>query len=140
MVFISLIIFNYKRVKFIKHAIENTINFRDIIDMEIIVLKSYQNSEIEEFLDSYNIKYINLYTNNLQSDYIKMAARESAGEVLIFLDDDDLFSGEKFRIVYDLFKSRPELGYYHNNFSTIDENGNFVKNQNYKKRNKILLF
>lgn len=40
--------------------------------------------------------------------------RQSKGEIVCFLDDDDLFRSDKLNIVDQVFSERPEIGYFHN--------------------------
>jgi Glycosyl transferase family 2 len=46
--------------------------------------------------------------------WILAAVAQSRGEVLLFLDDDDLFAPEKLATVGRRFEASPRLGYYHN--------------------------
>lgn len=138
---ISVVLFDYNRDTFIRENISKLVNERKRIDFEIILIKSYKNEDIEKFLTLNNVKFIDLMENKLQSDYIKVAVQHSSGDLMLFLDDDDLFVDGKIEKVYNLFRDNPDLGYYHNNFTTIDENGKTIHNRNYKtpKFNKVFI-
>ena len=132
MVDASVVIFDYDRKNFIKDIIKSiAVNIGDK-NIEILVIKSYEDPEIDNFLKNNNIRFFTLLENKSQSDYIKCAVKESLGEILMFHDDDDQFADEKISYVYDLFYQHEDLGYYHNNFNTIDQKGNIVYNRNYK--------
>ncbi len=132
MVYSSIVIFDFSRPNFIYKAIDFLKNEIHGTDSEIILIKSYNNSEIEKFLNLNNIIYADLMIQNKQSDYIKTACKIASGEVIIFMDDDDIFYPGKIKYVSDLFQKNKNLGYYHNNFDTIDESENITVNRNYK--------
>ena len=132
MVYSSIIIFDFSRPDFIRKTIDILIKEISRSDSEIILMKSYKNPDIERFLDVNNIEYVDLIENDKQSDYIKTACKKASGEIIIFMDDDDVFVPGKIKYVSDLFKEKKNLGYYHNNFDTIDESGNITINRNYR--------
>lgn len=132
MVYSSIIIFDFKRTDFITKAVDFLMKDISGTNSEIILLKSYNDTDIEKFLSNRNILYVDLLDKNKQSDYIKTACKVASGEILIFMDDDDIFYPGKIKYVSDIFKANKDLGYYHNNFDTIDEKGNPKINRNYK--------
>ena len=73
MVYSSIVIFDFSRPNFIYKAIDFLKNEIHGTDSEIILIKSYNNSEIEKFLNLNNIIYADLMIQNKQSDYIKTA-------------------------------------------------------------------
>ena len=132
MVYSSIVIFDFKRPDFIHKAVNFLIKEIQGTDSEIILLKSYREPRLEKFLDDNNIKYKDLMENNKQSDYIKAASKIASGELLIFMDDDDIFYPGKIKYVSGIFNNNKNLGYYHNNFDTVDASENITVNRNYK--------
>ena len=132
MVYSSIVIFDFSRPEFIHKAIDFLRNEISGTDSEIILIKSYKDIEIEKFLNLNNIIYTDLVAHNKQSDYINTACKVASGEIIIFMDDDDIFYPGKVKYVSDLFKNNKNLGYYHNNFDTVDESENMTVNRNYK--------
>ena len=132
MVYSSIVIFDFSRPDFIRSAIAFLKKEMSGVDSEIILIKSYKDLEMEKFLADNNILYIDLIEHNKQSDYIKTACKIASGEVIIFMDDDDIFYPGKIKYVTNLFNDNKNLGYYHNNFDTIEESGNITVNRNYK--------
>ena len=132
MVYISVVVFDYDRKDFVRDVVASIIEDAKDIDVEILVVKSYVDENIDNFLTQNNIRFFNLLENNKQSDYIKCAVEQSNGDVLVFHDDDDQFDHEKIKYLYKIFSEHKDLGYYHNNYDTIDQKGNIVKNKNYK--------
>ena len=132
MVYSSIVIFDFSRPDFIHRVIGSLLKEITGTDSEIILRKSYKDPEIEHFLEDNSVKYINLMEHNRQSDYIKIACEVASGEIIIFMDDDDTFYSGKIKYVSDLFMKNKNLGYYHNNFDTIDELENITAIRNYK--------
>lgn len=58
----------------------------------------------------------------------KIAAgiRQSRGDVVAFLEDDDLFEPDKLSYVRDAFRADPSLTYLQNGYRTIDEEGRWI--------------
>jgi len=52
---------------------------------------------------------------------------ESRGEVITFLDDDDMYVNNRLEEVYKAFTSYDSLVYFHNSQTIIDENGNVLE-------------
>ena len=132
MVDASVVIFDYDRKNFIRDIIKSIAANIGDKNIEILVIKSYEDPEIDNFLKNNNIRFFTLLEHKSQSDYIKCAVNESMGEILMFHDDDDQFVDEKVSYVYNLFSQHEDLGYYHNNFNTVNQKGNIVYNRNYK--------
>jgi glycosyltransferase involved in cell wall biosynthesis len=131
MVKISVVVFDYSRDTYIRDNISKIKKECNNIDCEIIVLKSYLNKSLEEFFTGNSIIYYNLMENKRQSDYIKASIKYSTGDVIAYMDDDDLIIPGRLKKIEKLFTEDNFLGYYHNNFITIDNNGNIIKNRNY---------
>ena len=132
MVYSSIVIFDFSRPDFIRRAVCFLLKEISGTDSEIILIKSYKDPDIEKFLEDNSVKYTTLMEQNRQSDYIKTACEVASGEIMIFMDDDDTFYSGKIKYVSDLFRENKNLGYYHNNFDTIDELENITAIRNYK--------
>jgi glycosyltransferase involved in cell wall biosynthesis len=118
--YISVIITAYNRKEFLLNAIKSAVNQTlDKKIYEIIIIKNFEDKAIDEFIAQYNIKNINM--EGTIGEFIAAGVSLSAGEIISFLDDDDLFSKDKLEIVYKKFKSNYNLVYYHNNHITINE-------------------
>lgn len=132
MVYATIIIFDFNRPHFVKNAINSIKEDLYGLEIELVLIKSYKDIHIEEFLNKNKVRYIDLLKEKLQSDYIKTAINIASGEIIIFMDDDDLFYPEKIRHIINIFQSHKNLGYYHNNFDTINDLGENILNKNFK--------
>jgi glycosyltransferase involved in cell wall biosynthesis len=111
---ISVVITAYNRKQYLLQAVSSVLNQKlDRRLYEIIVVKNFKDEEIDRFLDINEV--INLYNTSkeigkMQSVAIKIAK----GEVISFLDDDDMFTPNKLSVIFRIFTMCDEIDFYHN--------------------------
>jgi len=111
---ISVIITAYNRKQYLLQAVSSVLNQKlDRRLYEIIVLKNFKDEEIDKFLEIN--KVINLYDTSkeigkMQSVAIKIAK----GEIISFLDDDDMFTPDKLSVTFRIFTMCDKIDFYHN--------------------------
>ncbi|MEM0447613.1 MAG: glycosyltransferase family 2 protein [Thermoplasmata archaeon] len=126
--YISVIITAHNREKYLKEAIESVLNQtlnRSLY--EIIVVKNFENQEIDELIRKNEIINLKSELNSLVGEDLALGIEKAKGEIVCFLDDDDLFLPNKLKVVHDYFIEYKDLAYFHNAEYFIDENGNEVK-------------
>ena len=123
---VSVIITAYNRISFIHRAIESvlkqTINSKDI---EIIVVS---NTDFNINVPSY-FKFYKIIMEGTIGDFLARAITLATGDIISFLDDDDLWNRDKLKRIIEAF-SDEKIVFYHNLYSYIDSNGepiNFVR-------------
>ena len=124
--FISVIIPSYKPNNLVYKAIESALNQslgRNFY--EIIVVLNYEDQKISEMENEHLIKVLHVNDLSLSSKYIA-ALRISHGNILSFLDYDDLFYRNKLEYVYNSFKNNKNLVYFHNRCTFINDEGNSI--------------
>ena len=115
MPFISVIITAHNRREFLLEAVNSALNQTLPKDeYEIIVVKNFEDERIDKFLEEHNVKNIVTKEEPLGAKIVK-GVEESRGEVVSFLEDDDLWLPQKLEIVKQVFKDKDVI-YYHNNF------------------------
>ena len=118
--YISVIITAYNRKSFLLNAIKSAVNQTlDKKYYEIIVIKNFAENTLDEFIDNHNIK--NILIDGTVGEFLYSGVSVSNGEIISFLDDDDLFSKDKLQVVYNKFKANNNLCYYHNAHITVNE-------------------
>jgi len=124
--YISVIIIAYNRREFLLKAIKSVINQTlDKQYYEIIVIKNYNDGKIDDFINKNNI--INIFSSdNSIVGKIDDAIKISNGDIISFLEDDDLFFENKLEIVYKEFKKDMNIVYYHNLCVPINKNGETI--------------
>lgn len=125
-IFISVLIIAYKRKEFLIDAIESVKNQTlDMKHYEVIVIKNYHDKTIDDWISKNNIK--NIYSlNQTLGAKIAEALNYAKGNIISFLEDDDLFLNIKLEYVYNLFKDSEDLVFYHNAIEFIDDEGNLL--------------
>jgi len=127
--FISVIITAYNRKDFLLDAIKSALNQTlDKKYYEIIVIKNYNDETIDKFIENNNIKSILM--DGRIGDFLYAGINESHGQIISFLDDDDLFFNNKLEYVYNLFKNN-DIVYYHNLSEFINENKISINHENH---------
>ena len=120
--YISVIIIAYNRKEFLLNDIKSVINQTlDKEYYEIIVIKNFQDENIDNFINKNDIKHILI--EGTIGEFLHKGISEANGEIISFLDDDDLFLENKLNIVYKKFKNDNNIGYYHNLQIPINSNG-----------------
>ena len=111
--YISVIITAYNRKEFLLNAIKSVVN--QTVEKkyyEIIVIKNFRDETIDEFINKNKIKH--LVMDGTVGEYLDKGISEANGEIISFLDDDDLFFKNKLDIVYKEFRKNKDVVYYHN--------------------------
>ncbi len=124
--YISVIISDYNRKTYIIKALESVINQTlPRNHYEVILVKNFSDQEIDEFARSNYIK-TSLSQDKTLSGKIKEGLLLARGDIICFLDDDDMFYNNKLEYIYNKFKNDDNLVYLHNNFSAVDSNGKAI--------------
>lgn len=114
---ITLVITAYNRREFILQSIKCALTQTlERENYEILVIKNYRDETIDKFIEKHQIKSI--IADGIEGEYPFIALQHAEGEIISFLDDDDLMSEKKLYSVYEIFKDS-KVGYYHNNFDVV---------------------
>ena len=124
--FISVVVIANTRKNYILEALESVNNQSlNRNEYEVICVKNFNNEEIDNKINC----IADVVINTENQDYGPKAAaaiKIAKGEVLCFLDDDDLFGSKKLEYVFEHFKQNKRLYYYHNGRTT-----DYLKFNNY---------
>ena len=123
---VSAIITTFNRAHYLEKAIKSVLG-QDFSDYELLILdnSSSDNSQavVEAFQDE-RIRYIKHPPLNI-SQTRNLGIRESKGDFIAFLDDDDEWLPQKLRLEWTLFQFLPEeVGLVYGGFQRIDTDGN----------------
>jgi glycosyltransferase involved in cell wall biosynthesis len=124
--FISIIVIAYNRREFIKDALKSIINSVTIKDnYELIVIKNFKDEYADCLVRKLSGKSILADIASIGAK-VALGTRMANGDVITFLEDDDMYVSERLKIIEKTFKANPSLIYYHNNVLTIDESCKLV--------------
>lgn len=120
--FFSVTITAYNRRTYLARAIDSVL--RQTIDRseyEIIVVKNFEDPEADRRIREHGLVGIRRDEQPL-GIHLKAALDVARGEVMAFLNDDDLWVPSKLAEARARFTQRPRLGLYATSYVTIDEN------------------
>jgi glycosyltransferase involved in cell wall biosynthesis len=125
--YISVIVTAYNRRRYLPFALrslEAQTLPRD--RFEVIVVKNFDDKESDDIISRNGWK--DLYEDSTyHGRKILVGLEESKGEVIAFLEDDDVYVSNRLEEVYRAFTSYDRLVYFHNSQAIIDENGNVLE-------------
>ena len=110
---LSVVVTAYNRKEFLLEALHSAVNQtlpRD--SYEIICIKNFKDNKIDNYIKNQGIINV-LKKQATLGEYLYIATKKSHGEIIVFLDDDDIFSKYKLERINYLF-SKYQIGFYHN--------------------------
>jgi len=131
--YISVIVTAYNRRRYLPFALrslEAQTLPRD--KFEVIVVKNFDDKESDGIISRNGWK--DVYNDDPYHGRMVLAGlEESRGEIITFLDDDDMYTDNRLEEVYKAFTSFKRLVYFHNSQAIIDENGNVLERPSLSK-------
>jgi glycosyltransferase involved in cell wall biosynthesis len=125
--YISVIVTAYNRRRYLPFALrslEAQTLPRD--RFEVIVVKNFEDKESDDIISRNGWK--DLYEDSTyHGRKILVGLEESRGDVITFLEDDDMYTNNRLEEVYKAFTSYDRLVYFHNSQTIIDSNGNVLE-------------
>jgi glycosyltransferase involved in cell wall biosynthesis len=134
---VSIVIGNYNYDRFVGQAIESTLN-QTYDNVEVIVVDDGSKDQSRKVISSYDNRIIPIFKENGgQPSTYNAGFAASQGEIICFLDSDDLFVPEKVEKVVQVFQSSDEIGWCFHSLQLIDKDNNPLSistTENYKTR------
>lgn len=121
----SIIIDNYNYARFIPDAINSALNQDYTDDYEIIVVDDASTDHSREVMLAYGnkIKPVFLEKNGGQGAAFNAGFAASSGELICFLDADDIFFSNKLSELANVAARHPEADLFYNKGIMIDNTG-----------------
>lgn len=110
----------YNRTAFLKHSLGSilTQNLKEI-KIEIIIISNF---DFQVDVNRENVRITKIIMQGTIGEYLHRGIEESSGDLIAFLDDDDLWENDKLKRVVEVF-SDEKIVFYHNMYSYIDSQG-----------------
>lgn len=132
--FISVIITAYNRKNYILDAINSALNQTLTKDkFELIVVTNFHDKNITELQNDLKLKHLYLQDGSV-GKFILEGVNICSGDIITFLDDDDLYDPKRLETIYTLFTEFPELNYYKSSNIMIDSSGRILPEIRRRKR------
>ncbi len=123
---VSIIINNYNYDRFLQSAIDSALN-QNYPNIEVILVDDGSTDNSRQIIASYGNKIIPvLKENGGQASAFNAGFAASRGEIICFLDSDDLFFPEKIAEVVDVFARHPDIGWCFHHLRLVDTNYNIL--------------
>ncbi len=119
---ISVIITNHKRKKYVNDSIISVVNSQSVekSQVEVILVMDYSDDKIERFAREHGVKVF--FTNEISlGKKLEVGILQSHGEILCFLDDDDMYHPSKLSYILKIMAD-PDVIFVHNEITQIGEN------------------
>ena len=125
--YISVIVTAYNRRRYLPFALKSLEAQTLPKDkFEVIVVKNFEDKESDSIISRSGWRSV--YSDeSYQGRFYLAGLEEASGEVVTFLDDDDVYVPERLEAIYKAFTSYDRLVYFHNSWAVIDENGNVLE-------------
>ena len=121
----SIIITAYKPRPFIVDAMESVVK-QDASNYEVILVTNYVDQWLMDYAHEKQIKIIHSEHSSQGSKIIE-GFNASKGEIILLLEDDDLFSPSKVSEVVKTFEGNKDLYFYNNTSIFIDDTGTEIQ-------------
>ena len=118
----------HDRKNYIIEAIQSVLSQNvSKLNFEIIVVKNFRDIEIDSFIELNGFK--NRYTEaSSLGEKCILGVNSSSGEIITFLEDDDVYHEGRLQKVVEVFKSG-DVVYYHNDHYIIGADGNLYSDR-----------
>lgn len=120
---ISVIMPSYNHAHFIRESIDSVLS-QDYPDLELLVMDGGSCDSTVEILKSYGdrLTYVSEKDRG-QSDAINKGLVRAHGDIVCWLNSDDLFTPDAVITVMKIFAEHPDVEFVYGNGWTIDEKG-----------------
>jgi glycosyltransferase involved in cell wall biosynthesis len=139
--YISVVITAYNRKEFLLDAFNSVLNQTlDRSKYEIIVTKNFVDEKIDSYIKKNGGKLV-FFEKKEMGERIVHSLKYIKGNVICFLDDDDLLTKEKLEYVYNIFQNNKNIVYINNARRYIDENKRYLSKSpsKFERREKNLI-
>ncbi|MDP0562375.1 MAG: glycosyltransferase [Candidatus Endonucleobacter sp. (ex Gigantidas childressi)] len=139
---VSVIMNCYNSDTYLKEAIESVL-LQTYENWEIIFWDNQSTDNSAKIVKSYDdnrIKYFYALEHTSLGEGRNQAVSKVNGELISFLDCDDLYTTERIEVCVNYLINNKSFGLVYSNGTVIDENGRFLKNFYSKKQAENNLF
>ena len=130
---ISVIIIAYNRKNFVTDAVNSALNQTlRTNQFEVIVVTNFQDEVITKLHYDMKIKHVYLKDGTV-GKFILEGLKISSGDIITFLDDDDLYDSKRLGTIYEIFSNYPDVNYYKSNIIMVDSLGKVLPGKRSKQ-------
>jgi glycosyltransferase involved in cell wall biosynthesis len=127
---VSIIINNYNYERFLKEAIDSALE-QTYPYLEVVVVDDGSTDGSRDIISAFGNRIVPvLKSNGGQASCFNEGFKASKGEIVFFLDADDVFDREKVETIVTLFHENKLIGspiIFFNSLEAVDENGTLIE-------------
>ena len=124
--YISVVVTAHDRRRYLPDALRSLEHQTlDKDKFEVIVVKNFEDPASDSIIRRNGWKNVVTDVKPLGGK-IAIGVEESRGEVITFLEDDDMYAPERLQVVERKFREVKDLVYFHNDQVVVDEDGNVL--------------
>ncbi len=126
---ISIVTPSYNQGQFVRETIESVLA-QDVPDLEYMVLDGGSTDNSADIIREYEprLTYWHSKSDRGQADAIHKGFEMSTGDILGWVNSDDMLKPGALSFVMDIFKHNPEIHFMYGGCEIIDEQGRHIKN------------
>ena len=123
---ISIVTPSYNQGQFIEQAIQSVQN-QNYPNFEHIIIDNQSQDKTKEVIKKYpNLIFIS-EPDKGQSDALNKGFKRATGDIIGWLNADDKYLPECFKVVVNYFQEKPELDMLYGNYNWINEDNKLIK-------------
>ena len=124
---ITVVTPSYNQGKYIKRTIESVLT-QEVNDLEYIVMDGGSTDETISILKEYGDKIIwKSEKDKGQTDAVNKGIREAHGEIIGWLNSDDIYYPGAIKKVMQIFEEKPDVNVVYGNANHIREDDSFIE-------------
>lgn len=123
---VSIVTPSYNQGRFIRATIESILG-QDYPNIEYFVMDGGSTDETVAILKEYEgrLTWVSEKDGG-QTDAINKGLRQARGEIVAYLNSDDVYLPGTLRRVVEAFQANPDVDFVYGDFHAIDENGDLI--------------
>jgi glycosyltransferase involved in cell wall biosynthesis len=119
---ISIIVTAHDRKEFLVEALSSISRQKcSPANYQVVVVKNFQDPDSDSIIEANGFTSLNC--GGTLADKVLMALDYCHGEVITFLEDDDLYADTRIDRIIRIFNEYPEISFYRNSLIEIDQFG-----------------
>lgn len=120
---------SYNQGKFIKRTIDSVMSQKmENLELEYIVMDGGSTDETVDILKAYGDKILwRSEKDKGQTDAVNKGIKMASGDVIGWLNSDDIYYPKTFQSVMQIFEANPQINVVYGNAYHIDENDNIME-------------